>query len=65
MVIYSGYQVLKDKKSFDEFIKKIEEFVSSYDTNDEYKQYCSSGTSASDKVRGRFDYWKNIVDSLV
>lgn len=65
MMIYSGYQVLKDKKSFDEFIKKIEEFVSSYDTNDEYKQYCSSGTSASDKVRGRFDYWKNIVDSLV
>ena len=64
MIIYAGYRVLKDKQSFSRLVEKINEFISSYDTNEDYKALCSQGTSGSDKVRGRFDYWKNIVHSI-
>lgn len=64
MMIYAGYRVLKDKQSFSRLVEKINEFISSYDSNEGYKELCSQGTSGSDKVRGRFDYWKNIVHSI-
>ena len=64
MMIYAGYRVLKDKQSFSRLVEKINEFISSYDTNEGYKELCSQGTSGSDKVRGRFDYWKNMVRSI-
>lgn len=64
MVLYSGYRVLRDKKSFTKLIEIVNNFVTNYETNDEYKQYCSSGTTSSDKVRGRLDYWKKLIGSL-
>lgn len=61
MVLYSGYRVVKDKKSFSRLIELINNFLNGYDTNEEYKQYVQSGTGASQNVRGRFDYWRNLI----
>lgn len=64
MILYSGYRVCKDNKSFEKFAEKVNEFLNTYDENEEYKQFTQSGTSASQNVRGRFDYWRNIIKEL-
>lgn len=61
MVLYSGYRVTKDKKSFSKLVDIINEFLNGYETNEEYKQYLMSGTSSSENVRGRFDWWRNKI----
>lgn len=64
MVLYSGYRVLKDKKSFSKLIDTINEFLNTYESNEDYKQYVLSGTSGAENVRGRFDWWRNRIKSL-
>lgn len=64
MVLYSGYRVTKDKKSFSKLIDIINKFLNDYDTNEEYKKFVQSGTSASENVRGRFDYWRGLVKAM-
>lgn len=64
MILYSGFRVIKDKKSFNSLVDTIKEFLNGYDENEEYKQYTQSGTSSSSSVRSRFDYWRNIIKEL-
>ena len=61
MVLYSGYRIMKDKKSFSKLVKIINEFVNGYDNNEGYRQYVVSGTSSSENVRGRFDWWREQI----
>lgn len=63
-ILYGGYRIVKDKKSFSRLVEKIVEFIESYDSNEEYKQYVQSGTSSRENVKGRFDYWKREIKSL-
>lgn len=61
MILYSGYRILKDKKSFSRLIDIINEFLASYDNNEAYKKFVQSGTGSAENVRGRFDYWRNMI----
>ena len=61
MVLYSGYRIVKDKKSFTRLVELVNEFLNGYDENEQYKQFVQSGTSSSDNVRGRFDYWRELI----
>ena len=63
MVLYSGYRVTKDKKSFSKLVDIVNEFLNGYETNEEYRQFTLSGTSGKENVRARFDYWRNIIKS--
>ena len=63
-ILYSGYRIVKDKKSFSRLAEKISEFIATYDSNEEYKQYVQSGTGSRENVKGRFDYWRSIVKTL-
>lgn len=64
MVLYSGYRIQKDKKSFSKLVELINEFLKGYDENEEYKQFVQSGTSSAENVRGRFDYWRNLIKTM-
>lgn len=64
MILFAFYRVIKDKKSFSRLSDKIRDFIATYDTNEDYKQYCIQATSSSTNVRGRFDYWRGIVREL-
>lgn len=64
MVLYSGYRVKKDKKSFSKLVEIVNEFLSGYETNEEYKQYVQSGTSAQENVRGRLDWWREKIRTV-
>lgn len=47
-----------DKKSFSKLVELVNEFLTGYDANEEYKKFVQSGTSASENVKGRLDWWK-------
>lgn len=64
MVLYSGYRVKKVRKSFSKFAELICDFLDNYDNNEEYKKYVQSGTGSSENVKGRLDYWKNLIKDL-
>ena len=61
MVLYSGYRVKKDKKSFSNLVEIVNEFLSGYDANEEYKQYVQSGTSGQENVLGRLNWWRERI----
>ncbi len=61
MILYSGYRIQKDKKSFSKLVDLINEFLIGYEVNEEYKQYVLSGTSSQENVRGRFNWWRDKI----
>lgn len=64
MVLQAGYSVKKGKKSFSKLVDLVNKFLNEYDSNDEYKQYVQSGTSASENVAGRLNYWKSLLKAI-
>lgn len=64
MILYSGYRILKDKKSFNKLVDSIRDFLTNYETNEEYKEFVQKGTTSAENVRGRFDYWRNIIKTI-
>ena len=64
MILYGSYRITKDKKSFSKLCASIKEFLDNYDTNEEYKRYVTNGTSSSENVRGRFNYWRDIIRTV-
>ena len=64
MICYSGYRIIKDKKSFSKFIESVKEFLNNYDNNEEYKAFLQEGTSSAESVKGRLDYWRNIIKNI-
>lgn len=64
MVLYSGYNIKKEKKSFTKLVDITNDFLNEYDLNEEYKKLVQSGTSSSEKVRGRLDYWKELMKAI-
>ncbi len=64
MVLHAGYCVKKSKKSFSKLVNIINNFLYEYDSNEEYKQYVQSGTSSSENVSGRLNYWKGLVKAM-
>lgn len=63
-ILYSGYRVTKDKKSFTRLADKVADFVANYDSNEEYKQFVQSGTGSRENVNGRFQYWRNKLKEI-
>lgn len=64
MILYAACKVLKNKQSFGRYVEAVQNFIDNYDTNEEYKQYCQSGTSSVENVTGRYEYWNNIAKSV-
>ena len=64
MVLYSSYRVKKVRKSFAKFVEAVINFLDNYDNNEEYKKYVQSGTGSSENVKGRLEYWQDLVKGL-
>ncbi len=64
MVLYVAYQVIKENKSFDQLAEIIQDFANGYEANEEYKAFCGQGTTSSDKVKGRFEYWRRLYEKI-
>ncbi len=63
-IVYTIYKAIKDKKSTSKAIDAISNFLTNYESNEEYKSYIKQGTSASESVNNRLLYWQNVIKSL-
>lgn len=63
-IVYTIYKSIKDKKGMTKTIDAIKDFLDNYDSNEEYKSYIKQGTSASDSVNKRIEFWRNVMKSL-
>lgn len=64
MIVYGMYRIIKDKRSTTKYVEWLRDFVDTYDTNQEYLQFCGSGTSSADMVNGRLDYFKKAIKTM-
>ena len=62
--IYGMYKIIRDKKSSQKYIEWLKHFIETYNTNDSYLVYCSSGTASAENVKGRLLYFKNAIKSM-
>ncbi len=63
-ICYGAYRIIKDNKSFEKFMESVNNFLANYDSNDEYKTFTQQGTSSAESVKGRLEYWRNIIREL-
>lgn len=63
-ICYGAYRIIKDNKSFEKFMESVNNFLENYDSNDEYKAFTQQGTSSAESVKGRLEYWRNIIREL-
>lgn len=63
-IIYTYYRCIKDKKNTTKLTEIVKQFLNEYDSNEEYKAYLQQGTSSSESVKARLDYWRNIIREM-
>lgn len=63
-IVYTVYRSIKDKKGMNKTIDAIKDFLTNYESNEEYKSYITQGTSANISVINRLEYWRNVMKNL-
>ena len=64
MIIYGMYRILKDNKSTEKYIAAVKDFLENYDSNGVYIKFTKEGTSHAENVKGRLDYFRNMVKNI-
>ena len=64
LCIYGMYRMIKDNKSFEKYFNWLDDFLAGYENNEEFLQYCNSGTTSAAKVQGRFQYFRSAMHDL-
>jgi len=64
MIIYGMYYILQENKSVEKYVEWIRSFLATYENNTEYLAFCQSGTSSSENVKGRLNYFKNAIVNM-
>lgn len=65
ILLYGYYRIVKDKKGMQKWNDWVKNFIETYDTNEEYKQYCNgSGTASAEMVKGRLQYFRDAIKEL-
>lgn len=63
-IVYAVCRVIKEKKGMTKAMDAIKDFLTNYDSNEEYKSYITQGTSGSESINNRLQFWRNVVKSL-
>ena len=64
LCIYGMYRMIKYNKSFEKYFNWLDDFLAGYENNEEFLQYCNSGTTSAAKVQGRFQYFRSAMHDL-
>ncbi len=64
LCVYGLYRNIKDSKSTSKYITWLHNFIDTYDTNEAYLVYCSSGTASAENVKGRLQYFKDAIKTM-
>ena len=65
MMLFGAYTCIKEEKDFAAYAAEVASFAANYTSNTQYAEFfVGGGTASSDSVNKRFEYWKNLVNSL-
>lgn len=65
ILLYGYYRIIKDKKGMQKWNDWVKNFLETYETNEEYKQYCNgAGTASAEMVKGRLQYFRDAIREL-
>ena len=63
-ILFSGYKVIHEGRDTTDYINKVKNFLETYDDNAEYKKYLVGGTTNTENVMGRLNYFYNFINSI-
>lgn len=55
------YRIIKDKKGTQKYLDWMKNFIDTYNTNEQYLVFCSSGTANAENVKGRLQYFRDAI----
>lgn len=58
------YIVLMFHIKIEKYFNWLDDFLAGYENNEEFLQYCNSGTTSAAKVQGRFQYFRSAMHDL-
>lgn len=64
LCVYGLYRNIKDSKSTSKYMSWLHNFIDTYDTNEAYLVYCSSGTASAENVKGRLQYFRDAIRTM-
>lgn len=64
MTIYAMDMVIGSKESTQKYVDWLMSFYDGYDQNEDFRQYCQSGSASKENVLGRRDYFSSVINSL-
>ena len=64
LCVYGMYRIIKDKKGTQKYIDWLKNFIETYNTNENYLTYCSSGTANAENVKGRLQYFRDAIRTM-
>ena len=63
-ICYAYYRIIKDKQSVSKLTDAVKKFIDEYESNEEYKAFLQQGTTSSESVKARLQYWRKIIKDL-
>ena len=63
-ICYAYYRIIKDKQSVSKLTDAVKKFLDEYESNEEYKAFLQQGTTSSESVKARLQYWRKIIKDL-
>ena len=64
LCVYGLYYNIKNSKSITNYMTWLHNFIETYDTNEAYLAYCSSGTASAENVKGRLQYFRDAIKTM-
>lgn len=61
LCVYGMYRIIKDKKGTQKYLDWMKNFIETYNTNEQYLVFCSSGTANAENVKGRLQYFRDAI----
>lgn len=65
VLCYASYIAVNEGKDYNVFIERVNDFLNNYDNNLDYKENLNDGTTSSNSVQYRINYWQGIVSSIL
>ena len=64
LAIYGVCKAQSEGKDLTKYFEWLDNFIATYKEDEEFMQFCKQGTANAANVKGRLDYFNNIIEQL-
>lgn len=64
LAIYGVCKAQNEGKDLTKYFEWLDNFIATYKQDEEFMQFCKQGTANAANVKGRLDYFNNIIEQL-